>query len=902
MQLLTVDEFSEYIQKNRSVQRYSSSQETKGSHPFWALPRERIDADLHGIYTKLSEILKGIPTGDRELAHLLRTIHKVPQIKRSSDLNIGLVGAQGAGKSMFLSALFDMEGISWSGADGEACTRTVVKFAYFAPNSTSTESESFYAEIKFLDNRKIEEMIREHVKDLKHYQEDVDGSDDDEPRVAQSYEQDEADKRRHDTAREIFTVLFGSEKEFMHYWMSHPTKEFMHFCKLKCLEAMKECGVPDGRNSCIRSGNDAHELMGKIKHFLADVKGVECLWPLVDHVTIRFDHELLKYGAVIIDVPGSGDTNLSRARHVEEIKDTADIVLVFADTLRIASDNSAIDTVQSCVVSRGRDKVKFVATKIDALLKNDLNNCGGETYDHIRNLVQDAGEKARASEDDGDAIKALQLGQYITYLERQLLLRYSTARAAKISSTLAGKLGGRGGADSVKVFHISANNYLEWQSKPMISFRDQPPLPPECTNIPAIRQYLFGLLSPRNFDDVAYHLYNFLPNYLQKIERAINESDRDADLGSLAQEFDRRMDELIKDHLSQAKQLFQKILENTLLKVCADTAVYQKQVDAKLCNEICKFRSPTFNKLMKNRGTLPPKASKAKGLENGCSYNRDFSNIIAPAILKWASTYVDRMQPMRQSLIELAAVMGHTVLSMLNMSSANVMVVERAKKKWKPYRMALKVKMEVLMDEFEKIHKNAVIGGTMEDGRQNCLVATITDQHFDATLDAELPQNSGCHSAKRKNQETRIKFQKRTLTERFSGPNSYFVDDVFKIFYDSSSKNIDNLLDEHFQRIRDIMEQYSASLKDELPITYKVEQGGIDVRADIARAFPKFEKMVADLQKELPNQTRAQDDGTMYLTDMDGASTLATIYAQLSRKRKQGAQDNAKAKVKKERC
>ncbi|KAL1606539.1 hypothetical protein SLS60_003944 [Paraconiothyrium brasiliense] len=683
--------------------------------------------------------------------------------------------------------------------------------------------------------------------------------------------------------------------------MSFSTKEFIHFCKLKCREAMTECGALEGQNSCMRSGNDAHELMGKIKHFLADVKGVDCLWPLVDHVIIRFDHELLKYGAVIIDVPGTGDTNMSRARHVEEIKNTADIVLVFADTLRIASDNSAIDTVQSCVVSRGRDKVKFVATKIDALLKNDLKNCEGEEYDHIRKLVQDASDKARASEDEGDAIKAMQLGQYITYLERQLLLRYSIGRASKITSTLGGKLGGRGGADKVNVFHISANNYLDWQVKPMISFRDQPPLPPECTNIPAIRQYLFGLLAPRNYDDVVHHVYNFLPNYLQKIERAINESDRDADFGSLAQEFDQKMDELIKDHLAQAKQLFQQILKDTLVKVCADTSVYQKQVDAKICNEICKFTSPTFKKLMKYRGTLPPKASKAKGLENGCSYNRDFSNIIAPAILKWDSTYADRMQPMRQSLINFTAVMGHTVLSMLNMSSANVMVVESAKRKWKPYRIKLQVKMEVLMDCFEKLHKNAVIKATMEDGRQNGLVAMITDEHFDAALDAELPQDSSSHSVKKKSRETRIKFQKRTLTERFSGPENYFIDDVFKLFYDDSSKNIDNLLDKHYHQIQDIMEKYSASLKEETPISYKVEQGGIDIRADIARAFPDFEKTIAGLQKQLPNLTRNQDDGPIYLSDMNGTKSLAEIYAGLSGKRKQGAENIAEAKVKKER-
>lgn len=310
--LVTIDEFPEYMQKYRSVPRYDSSLETKGNHPYWALPRERIDADLDRIYQKLLEPLKEIPTGDRELAHLHKTVHAVPQIKRSSEISIGLVGAQGAGKSMFLNALFDTEGISWSGADGEACTRTVVKFAHFAPNSTLEGSDSFYADIKFLDNSKIEEMIREHVKDIKYYQEDADDSEDEEPRGTQSYEQDELDKQRYDTAREIFKVLFGSEKDFLHHWAS-PTEESKQHCKIKCREAMKKCGVSDGENSCIKSANNPHELMSKIKQFLADMKGVDCFWPLVDHVTIRFNHELLKHGAVIIDVPGT----ISSLLHVQ---------------------------------------------------------------------------------------------------------------------------------------------------------------------------------------------------------------------------------------------------------------------------------------------------------------------------------------------------------------------------------------------------------------------------------------------------------------------------------------------------------------------------------------------------------------------------------------------------------
>ena len=47
------------------------------------------------------------------------------------------------------------------------------------------------------------------------------------------------------------------------------------------------------------------ELLQKIKPFLTNVEGEACLWPLVDMVTIYFDHNLLEQGVEILDLPGT---------------------------------------------------------------------------------------------------------------------------------------------------------------------------------------------------------------------------------------------------------------------------------------------------------------------------------------------------------------------------------------------------------------------------------------------------------------------------------------------------------------------------------------------------------------------------------------------------------------------
>lgn len=62
---------------------------------------------------------------------------------------------------------------------------------------------------------------------------------------------------------------------------------------------------------------------------------------------------------------GWGDLNLSRARHVEEINDDVDVVMILTDTIRITSEDQLVKQIRAAVAHHGASKVKIVATKID---------------------------------------------------------------------------------------------------------------------------------------------------------------------------------------------------------------------------------------------------------------------------------------------------------------------------------------------------------------------------------------------------------------------------------------------------------------------------------------------------------------------------------------------------------
>jgi hypothetical protein len=161
------------------------------------------------------------------------------------------------------------------------------------------------------------------------------------------------------------------------------------------------------------------KLIGGIGRFMVSEEGSECLRPLVDQVMIRFDHSLLRLGVIVMDIPRTGDTNTSRVRHAEEIKDSADVLLILANTDRTATNDSVYKTVRNCVLSRGSyDEVKLVATQIDNIVDSDLKR---EGVDRLRELIEAAAAEVRNVEEEEDAVTVIRAGKYKTYLQRYLV-------------------------------------------------------------------------------------------------------------------------------------------------------------------------------------------------------------------------------------------------------------------------------------------------------------------------------------------------------------------------------------------------------------------------------------------------------------------------------------------------
>lgn len=286
----------------KAAPKHRSDQEARAPHPLWDLNRTVIDDILVEISALASAKLKAAPGDDKELIHLRDTAERLTRVTHSAPIRVALIGAQGAGKSLLINAIFDLDGVSLTGADGGACTASVVRYLYY-PGAGG----NFLAEIKFLDYAKRKTMMQDHAKAYDDYHNDEEDSEDESGSTAKRHHDSESETsaaKLAGTAVDVFDTLFGSRQEFLESWNPHNFKngEFVDLCMLKCEEALRQINANDGIKSFIQ--NDQKALLQDIKPYLTNVSGTQCLWPLVDSVNVRLTHPLLQHGIELIDLPG----------------------------------------------------------------------------------------------------------------------------------------------------------------------------------------------------------------------------------------------------------------------------------------------------------------------------------------------------------------------------------------------------------------------------------------------------------------------------------------------------------------------------------------------------------------------------------------------------------------------
>lgn len=161
-------------------------------------------------------------------------------------------------------------------------------------------------------------------------------------------------------------------------------------------------------------------------------------------------------------------------------------------------------------------------------------------------MIKNADEEEMRAEDEDNLVAKDMISKHKMYLKRHLKQQKVVERAKHISTELAMKFPSRSPTDNPKVYHASAANYMDWIKKEIIRFNEQPALSPELTGVPSIRRYLYSLPAQKNLRDCTLHLNVVIPSFIERVWRAVSDSDRDTGFRELADRFDKiRLDFVI---------------------------------------------------------------------------------------------------------------------------------------------------------------------------------------------------------------------------------------------------------------------------------------------------------------------------------------------------------------------
>lgn len=536
-----------------------------------------------------------------------------------------------------------------------------------------------------------------------------------------------------------------------------------------------------------------------------------------------------------------------------------------------------------------------------AINKNQLAQYTGGIYDEIKLLEDMADEQDSLLEDDFSVESLLKrdaIAKYKSYLARATLQAKVMSRMDSITNDFAAKLQSRNSKELPQIFHISASEYMEWIKSARINFKDQPSLPVEMTGIPAIRNFLYTIPADQNLTDYEDHVYNKLPAFLDRIDRTVTETDRNGGFVCISEDFNKVRKTFMAKQSSGAKAQYQTASNASIAKIVPDLTIYKENIQDLITDDWSNLRGPAFTRIVKNRGLVPKGLSKARGLEGGADWNRDLANILAPAFEKWSNEHQERMQHMLATLAKNFNAFHNKIIRVITEAAANVPTVEKAKQKWEPLRRRVRVKLENLVEEVDRVHSRTLEWATLEHERQNSLVSCITDDIFIEVFNSIPPLKPLNPKAKKPKQQyvtPKIKFQQAKLRELFLTPDDHFVEKAINLFQSEFDKRIRQTIDQHFAGIEALYDHFDARIRAQGPISYKLTPLGKEIRAEVKERIPELQERIDQLKAFLPAQANqddgAEDQSNIGAKDDDDDDDFATTYNKVSKRKKTAPSD-----------
>jgi hypothetical protein len=260
-----------------------------------------------------------------DVALLIVVTESIRESKKEARILVGFLGVTGAGKSSLINGL--LEAIDCLPADDEkACTAVCVEIAW---NGIDDPERTYRAKIDRISLEDWQAELEKLFQDISDEALNKDG---------ENGEMDlERDMRIQGAFQKLKCVYphIRTQKDLVtytvHNLLDHPNVKNI-LGKSKIIESSNLEDFSAAIKPYINSSNSKEDGGESFAH-----------WPLVKVVQLYMKSRILKDGIMLVDLPGSMDTNAARGAIAENYHKNLSLTCVVAPTARASSDKPAQD-------------------------------------------------------------------------------------------------------------------------------------------------------------------------------------------------------------------------------------------------------------------------------------------------------------------------------------------------------------------------------------------------------------------------------------------------------------------------------------------------------------------------------------------------------------------------------
>ncbi|XP_054860871.1 nuclear GTPase SLIP-GC-like isoform X1 [Amphiprion ocellaris] len=329
---------SDKAKKNLDLQGKSSKEQQPNIRQHDNETQSNTEAKiLSDVKDIMGSVLKKLHRQDNtNLNNFLRA--KIHDLKREKRELIGVFGRTGAGKSSLINAILGEKNLLPSGSVS-ACTSVMIKV------EANIRSSKYEADIEFI----TPEEWKDEIWTMKQFLGNADeewGDDEDRRDIIEKLSAVYREEWKHKSPENLMDIKYFSEIE-----------EFLQSQRMTLT-----CGSAKELSLKLVKYTRSASRQGEIMRYY---------WPLVKCVTVKVPNNDLLQHVTLVDLPGSGDWNKSRAKMWKGIVGNCSTVWIVTEINRAASEEEAWEILTSTCSLMGNggqcQRIHFICTKSDVI-------------------------------------------------------------------------------------------------------------------------------------------------------------------------------------------------------------------------------------------------------------------------------------------------------------------------------------------------------------------------------------------------------------------------------------------------------------------------------------------------------------------------------------------------------